>query len=133
MRFCKFLPRPPRLAFGLALLAVLAQLWMVQLSTHHMAQMLWQQVLWGEVCTVGDSPHRAVPPASEGEPSAQMSNLANCPVCFAAALGPALGSTHTAPAATHDSTPYRIRLATAPAHALRHANLRPPAQAPPRA
>lgn len=127
------LPRRHRLAFALALLAVLAQLWMVQASTRHMGQMLWQQTLWGDVCTAHNSPLAAADPASDTEHPPQLSSMAHCPVCSAAGAGPAPLPTQTTPLAAQESTPYRMQLATVPARTLRHASLRPPAQAPPRA
>ena len=45
------LARPSRGACLLALLAVLAQLWMVQLSHRHLAQQASAWLQWGEVCS----------------------------------------------------------------------------------
>ena len=91
------LPRPHRLAFALALLAVVAQLWMAQLSTRHLGQMLWQQTLWGEVCTAYNSPHTALDISAESDPadsSDALSRMANCPVCSVAtaSLAPLCGA-----------------------------------------
>lgn len=127
------LSRSRRLAFALALLAVLAQLWMSQVSTRHMGQMLWQQTLWGDVCTAQNSTHAASNPISDSERSEPMPNLAHCPVCSAAAAGLAPGATQPPPLAAQALAPYRLGLASAPVYALRHTSLRPPAQAPPRA
>ena len=131
------LPRPHRLALALALLAVLAQLWMAQLSTRHLGQMLWQQTLWGDICTVHNSPLTALDISDASDPadsSNALSRMANCPVCSvatAATLAP--GSQPTAALAAPADTPYQPAPASAPLRALRHAGLRPPAQAPPAA
>ena len=127
------LPRPHRLALALAL----ALLWMAQLSTRHLGQMLWQQTLWGDVCTVHNSPFTALNVSAESDPadaSNALSRMANCPVCSvaaAAALVP--GSTAITALAAPADTPYQRAPTSAPVRALRHAGLRPPAQAPPRA
>ena len=129
-------PRSHRLAFALALLAVLAQLWMAQISTRHVGQMLWQQTLWGDVCTAHNSTYNttsATDPDADSERSDPLPNLAHCPVCSAAAAGVAPGATQPPPLAAQALAPCRVRLASAPVYALRHTSLRPPAQAPPRA
>lgn len=133
------LPRPHRLALALALLAVLAQLWMAQLSTRHLGQMLWQQTLWGEVCTVYNSPHTALgvsttsEPADPADTADALSRMANCPVCSVATAGVAPSQQPTLALAALGDTLYPLAPASAPQRALRHASLRPPAQAPPRA
>ena len=109
----------------LAVLAVVAQLWMAQLSTRHLGAMLWQQTLWGEVCSTNDR-------TADVDPDA-LSHIANCPVCHAAAAGLAPGSSAITALAAPGDTPYFAAIASAPVRALRHASLRPPAQAPPRA
>jgi guanyl-specific ribonuclease Sa len=125
------------LALALALLAVLAQLWMGQISTRHLGQMLWQQTLWGEVCTAYNSPHTAlnVSDTSTGisDSSDVLSRMANCPVCSIATAGLAPNQQPTLVSAVLGDTPYPFTPASAPERALRHAGLRPPAQAPPRA
>ncbi len=139
-------PRPHRLALALALLAVLAQLWMGQISTRHLGQMLWQQTLWGEVCTAYNSPHTAlnvsdtstgISDSSESSDSSDssdvLSRMANCPVCSIATAGLAPNQQPTLVSAVLGDTPYPFTPASAPERALRHAGLRPPAQAPPRA
>ncbi|MDD2846428.1 MAG: hypothetical protein PHT57_15920 [Rhodoferax sp.] len=126
------LPRSRRLAFALALLAVLAQLWMAQVSTRHIAHMLWQQSLWGDVCSAQHSLHTLSDPAPDSERTDPLPHLAHCPVCSAAASF-APGTHRPALVAAQALAPYRIPLESAPVRALHHANLRPPAQAPPRA
>jgi hypothetical protein len=131
---------------ALALLAVLAQLWMGQISTRHLGQMLWQQTLWGEVCTAYNSPHTAlnvsdtstgISDSSESSDSSDssdvLSRMANCPVCSIATAGLAPNQQPTLVSAVLGDTPYPFTPASAPERALRHAGLRPPAQAPPRA
>ena len=142
------LPRPHRLALALALLAVLAQLWMVQISTRHLGQMLWQQTLWGEVCTAYNSPHTALnvsadaassdpanatDAADPADTSDALSRMANCPVCSVASATATPNQPPLLALAAQGDTPYPFAPASAPQRALRHAGLRPPAQAPPRA
>ena len=120
------LPHSHRLALVLAVLAVVAQLWMAQLSTRHLGEMLWQQTLWGEVCSTNDR-------TADADPEA-LSHIANCPVCHAVAAGLVPGSSASTALAAPGDTPYfAAATASAPLRALRHASLRPPAQAPPRA
>ncbi len=119
------LPTAHRLALVLAVLAVVAQLWMAQLSTRHLGAMLWQQTLWGEVCSTNDR-------TADADPQA-LSHIANCPVCHVVAVGFAPGSNASAALAAPGDTPYFAAATSAPVRALRHASLRPPAQAPPRA
>lgn len=133
------------MALALALLAVLAQLWMVQISTRHLGQMLWQQTLWGEVCTAYNSPHTALnvsadaassDPANAADPadtSDALSRMANCPVCSVASAAATPSQAPLLALAALGDTPYPLASASAPQRALRHAGLRPPAQAPPRA
>ena len=129
--------RPHRLALALALLAVLAQLWMVQISTRHLGQMLWQQTLWGEVCTAYNSPHTALnvsaDAADPADTSDALSRMANCPVCSVASAAATPSQAPLLALAALGDTPYPLASASAPQRALRHAGLRPPAQAPPRA
>ena len=126
MKLRRALPRSHRLALVLAVLAVVAQLWMAQLSTRHLGTMLWQQTLWGEVCSTNDR-------TADVDPEA-LSQIANCPVCSAVAAGLAPGHTPAVALAAPGDTPYlAAATASAPVRALRHASLRPPAQAPPRA
>lgn len=126
MKLRSHLPHSHRLALVLAVLAVVAQLWMAQLSTRHLGAMLWQQTLWGEVCSTNDR-------TADADPQA-LSQIANCPVCHAVAAGLVPGNTPAIALAAAGDTPYLAAATTsAPVRALRHASLRPPAQAPPRA
>lgn len=136
------LPRPHRLALALALLAVLVQLCMAPLSTRHLGQMLWQQTLWGEICTVHNSPstalHSSAPtdPADSSDPDAgagALSRMANCPVCSVASAAAAPSQPPALALAARGDTPYLWAPASAAPRPLRHASLRPPAQAPPHA
>ena len=70
MKLRSHLPHSHRLALVLAVLAVVAQLWMAQLSTRHLGAMLWQQTLWGEVCSTNDR-------TADADPQA-LSQIANC-------------------------------------------------------
>ena len=136
------LPRSHRLALALALLAVLAQLCMAQLSTRHLGQMLWQQTLWGEVCTAYNSPHTALNSSAEADPSDSsdpgnatdaLSRMATCPVCSVASAAAAPSQPPALALAAPGDTPYLRAPASATPRALRHTSLRPPAQAPPHA
>lgn len=142
------LPRSHRLALALALLAVLAQLCMAPLGTRHLGQMLWQQTLWGEVCTAYNSPHTALHSGAQADPSGAsdasdasdsgngadaFSRMASCPVCSAASAAAAPSQLPVLALAARGETPYLRAPASAVPRALRHASLRPPAQAPPHA
>ncbi|MBS0507866.1 MAG: hypothetical protein JSR53_10845 [Proteobacteria bacterium] len=107
----------------LAMLALLAQLWMVQSSARHWADMATQALLSADVCTLhgqGDGPQGNDQP---------MGGMQHCPVCSAASAS--FIASHTGTAAvppgpqgatpgTHDSAPPR-----------EPTRLRPPAQGPP--
>ncbi|MCO5102901.1 MAG: DUF2946 family protein [Burkholderiaceae bacterium] len=120
--------RPARAASLLALLAVLAQLWMGQLSHRHLAQQAGAWLQWGEVCSA-QNPKQA----GSVETTAPMGGMAmsGCPVCALAHAGtvpsPAFRMAETAlrPPA---SAPGWHRAATPMA---RGRGVRPPAQAPP--
>lgn len=119
-----------RLGMALALLALLAQFWMGQVSSAHMARMLTAPALAGDICTVQDGP--ALPDAgATGHPAAQA--LLNCPVCAVATASSALGSSATRQATLAHQPSTAFRHVPATPRALRHASLYPPAHAPPRA
>lgn len=134
MRLRSSLPHPHRLAFALALLAVLVQLWMTQISTTHLAQRVGLQAFWGEICTVHNSPYTAADPSDlsgDDQRHDALPKTDSCPVCSAAAASfvplaaPApLQALPMQALQYQGSAEYR-------APALRHAGLRPPAQAPP--
>ena len=134
MRLRRSLPHPHRLAFALALLAVLAQLWMTQISTTHWAQQWAQQAFWGEICTVHNSPLTAADASDssvDGQGGDAMPRGGSCPVCSAAAAGFVPPAAPAPLPALLLQALQRQGSADHPAVALRHAGLRPPAQAPP--
>lgn len=123
-----------RLGMALALLALLAQLWLGQVSTAHMAQMLVPAAMAADICTAQESPSlSASTSASTQAPGHGTADaLMNCPVCAVATTVAAAdlwphGSTAHPPQAADSFSNQPV----AP-RALRHASLYPPAQAPPR-
>lgn len=129
VRALRTTPRRFRAASLLALLAVLAQLWMVQLSHQHSAQQAAGWLQWGEICSTQN-----VGAAESGSSDAPMDmGGMGCPVCVVAGLGLAPIAQHQAtaplPAAVDAPPPWR---STARA-AQRERGVRPPAQAPPTA
>jgi hypothetical protein len=111
---------------SLALLALLAQFWMVQIGTSHLSHMLTQAGASSDICTV-----QSVGVAANSSPSSDSHTAVDaalhCPYC-AAAVG---SKHHLATLAPRSSTTFSF-LPAAP-RALRHASLYPPAHAPPRA
>ncbi len=114
----------------LAMLALFAQLWVGQVSTSHLGQML-SQAPWGDVCTVQTSLHGGEAP--EGPQGHAMGNALSCPVCAVAGAGFTPGRIPAVVASLKADAAYDFAFTSAPARALRHANARPPAQAPPAA
>lgn len=116
----------------LALLALIAQLWLTQISTGHLARMLSERAAWSDICTAVDVPH-----AGDDAPGTAHSSPAtaafSCPVCAVAAAS--FATTHQPPSAQPLPvwTLQRSHVATAPAPDAHRAGLRPPAQAPPAA
>ena len=124
------LSRPSRGACLLALLAVLAQLWMVQLSHRHLAQQASAWLQWGEVCSTQNL--GTADSSGSTDPMGGMS-AAGCPVCALAGAG-------TVPSAAFQRSDPAPRLAGAEtcwhhaeSTAERERGVRPPAQAPPQA
>lgn len=117
-------------AVALVLLALFAQLWLAQVSTAHLGQMLQQQALWRDVCTTQATPASQEQP--DAPPAHAMGGM-HCPVCSAVAvsLTPTRMPAAVAPPATDAF--YRVRVASADLPEPRHTNLRPPPQAPPAA
>ena len=116
-----------RAASLLALLAVLAQLWMVQLSQRHLAMQVSSWLQWGEICTT----QNASSPDSSSDPMG-MGGM-GCPVCAVAGTGMAPG-----PAVVTASLTPKTRTAAPLWHSTtrqpqRERGTRPPAQAPPSA
>lgn len=108
----------------LALLAVLAQLWMAQLSQQHLARQLAGALPWGEVCRADGS--GALVPEDTGQPMG-----AGCAVCAVAGTGlappPALLAGFAATPSEGAAPPSHP--AAPPSERLR--GLRPQPQAPP--
>lgn len=121
-----------RLAFALALLALCAQMGMGRVSTMHLGQMLWEQMLARDICTARNMPHAASAPSSTDRAEHQGNSL-DCPVCSAAAASFTPGGAQPTVAPSQEQVLRGVRFATAPAQELRWAALRPPSQAPPAA
>ena len=120
--------RKPHLSMALALVALLAQIWMVQVSTVHQGRMLAQQLMAGDVCTQ-QSPAGGgaeAPPVGH-----KMEGSSACPICGVATVGFAPGREPEAKAAPQAPAYHGQRYATAPTRAWRHAKTLPQAQAPP--
>ena len=128
-------PHRFRLGLALAALALLAQLWMGQISTAHLGQLLTQVALSDDICTVQDSLPPTTVAAQQREPNdhSAVDAAMHCPVCaLAAASSVASASSAHTPTLAHQPSVHFSYL-PAPAQALRHASLYPPAQAPPQA
>lgn len=67
---------------ALAMLALFAQLWMVQLSTVHWGQMLSEQALFSDVCSAQTATHSGQTPDITGQPHrgrlAELPGLQRC-------------------------------------------------------
>lgn len=124
-------PSARRPALCLALLALIAQLWLAQISTGHLARMLGERAAWGDICTTAGVAH-ADDTAPAGDHGSPTTTALSCPVCV-------VGATTLAPAQlTASAQPpvwalQRLPVAHAPVRARHRAGLRPPAQAPPAA
>lgn len=118
------------LAMALAVLALLAQIWAGQVSTSHLGQML-TQAQWGDICTVQTSLHTE--PAPNGPQGHAMGSALSCPICAVAGIGFTPGSIPAVVAHLQAEADYDFAFTSVPARAPRHANMRPPAQAPPAA
>ncbi|WP_459263536.1 DUF2946 family protein [Alicycliphilus sp. T452] len=110
----------------LAMLALLAQLWMVQASARHWAGMATQALLSADICTVHE-PGGTGPGAHDNDQP--MGGMQHCPVCSVA--GASFIASHSGAAAVppgpHGSAPIAYDSPAAP----RPDRLRPPAQGPP--
>ncbi len=116
---------------ALTMLALFAQLWMAQMGTAHLGQMLSEQALLHDVCSATVAPHSGQAP--DAPPAHAAGSGLNCPVCSAAVASFTAASAPTAVAAPAEDAFYRIHAASGHVTEPRHANLRPPAQAPPAA
>ena len=118
------------LAMALAMLALFAQLWVGQVSTSHLGQML-TQAQWGDICTVQTSLHtKQVPNGPQGH---AMGSALSCPICAVAGVVFTPGNIPAVVAHLQADADYDFAFTSVPARAPRHANMRPPAQAPPAA
>lgn len=120
------LPRHRYAAGLLALLAVLAQLWMVQLSQQHLVRQVVDALPWGEVCRA-DGP--GMP--DSGQPMG-MGGM-GCAVCAVAGTGlapPPVLLAGLAAARVAGTAPWALPIAPAQ---QRVRGLRPQPQAPPSA
>jgi len=118
-----------RAASLLALLAVLAQLWIVQVSHLHLAVQVSNWLQWGEVCSSQAPGHSA--PNSTGGPMG-MGGI-GCAICTLAGTGMAPAPAPVVIAASPDlgyATPSWHSASRTPAL---ERGMRPPAQAPPTA
>ena len=111
----------------LAMLALLAQLWMVQASARHWADMATQALFSADICSVHG---QAGSPDPQGDEQ-PMGGMQHCPVCSVA--GASFFASHGASAALppgpHGAAPIRHDNQPAP----EPPRLRPPAQGPPQA
>ncbi len=130
-------PRAPsflhrRLGMALALLALLAQFWMGQASTGHMAQML--AMAGGGICSAQADPMGSMAAAdNDGNSHRVVDAFMHCPVCAVAALS-TLANHHgplIAAPVQHAIAP--LGDGQTPPRTLRHTHLYPPAHAPPQA
>lgn len=111
----------------LAMLALLAQLWMVQSSTRHWADMATQALFSADICSVHG---QAGSPGPQGD-GQSMGGMQHCPFCSVAGASfiASHGTTATVPRAPQGPAPSNLdsRPTREPAR------LRPPAQGPPQA
>ena len=125
--------RPPRLnkrlpSVALVLLALFAQIWLAQVSTAHLGEMLQQQAMWRDICTTQTTPLSEESP--DAPPAHAMEGM-HCPVCSAVAVSFTPTRMPPVVAAPAADALYRVRVASAEVPGPRHTNLRPPPQAPP--
>ncbi len=120
--------RKLQLSMVLSMVALFAQLWMGQVSAGHMAQMLSEQFMRGDICSVQDMGTER----PDGLPSGHtMGGTLGCPVCSVAAASFTPGSAQAVQEPPPALAVYGALFTSAPPRALRHTNVRPPAQAPP--
>lgn len=125
MRLRPVRAREHRLAFYLAFLALLAQLWLWQISTTH--QLRLAAMGPAEICTTSPRalPVVALHVSEDGKPSADL-----CPVCSSAATTSVpLGPAHVPQATAVHGPACALQAIAAPRSSP--AGLRPPARAPP--
>jgi hypothetical protein len=134
------------MALALAVLALWTQFLLTQLSTDHLARVLWQQSLRADVCSVyaflygteGTATATATNSNPSSGPNPSPSNTAyllsqSCPLCSMAGTSLAPGHAVVALDTLLVPSPYRSTLDRSPVWPQPWPYLRPPAQAPPRA
>lgn len=112
----------------LAMLALLAQLWMVQASARHWADMATQALLSADICTVHAQDGAGPGTQDKAHP---MGGMQHCPVCSVAGASfmASPGGNGAVPPGPQAQTPIQHDNAAAP----QPSRLRPPAQGPPKA
>lgn len=123
-------PRKLYLSMVLSMVALLAQMWMVQVSAGHQGQVLAQQLMAGDICTQQTSAQDlpAAPPAGH-----KMDGSSVCSICSLAAASFTPGREPAAIPEHRALALHNIRFSSVSARPLRHANTLPQAQAPPAA
>ena len=122
--------RKLRLSMVLSMVALFAQLWMGQVSAGHMAQMLSEQFMQGDVCSA-QTMAGELPGSLPSDHT--MGGTLGCPVCSVAAASFTPGNAQAVQEPTPALAAYGALFASVSPRALRHTNVRPPAQAPPAA
>lgn len=112
----------------LAMLALLAQLWMVQASARHWADMATQALFGADICSVHGQ--GSAGPAAPGDDQ-PMGGMEHCPICSVA--GAAFVASHDAAATFAPGPLAQAPVAQDGALLPPPARLRPPAQGPPQA
>ncbi|WP_404299626.1 DUF2946 family protein [Alicycliphilus denitrificans] len=110
----------------LAMLALLAQLWMVQASARHWADMATHALLSADICTVHGQDDTGSGTQGKAQP---MGGMQHCPVCSVAGTSfmASHGGSGAVPPGPQAQAPLRHDNAAAP----QPSRLRPPAQGPP--
>lgn len=115
---------------ALALLALLGQLYLVQMGTAHWARMLTQQYMHSDICSAHGGQFELAP-GDEDSPPAANAHASHCPVCSSGAALSAPPPLALAPLAMAALPGLRAPALWAPPPQWRRAYERPPAQAPP--
>jgi len=110
----------------LAMLALLAQLWMVQASARHWADMATQALFNADICSVHGQEGASPGSPGDGQP---MGGMQHCPVCTVA--GASFLASHEGAAAVPPGPHGLALLPHDSAAPPQPARLRPPAQGPP--
>lgn len=111
----------------LALLAVVAQLWMGQVGAEHLARLLSAGAPWGDICSAEDGNR-----TGDAGRHAHLRNALGCPICTASASGSApLVAVPAAPIMVATAPATLTLPSAAPVRGEGPAALLPPSQAPP--